>query len=154
MSYNLWQVHDIGDSQQKVHRLLPPTSSQKGGKSCLFRIPNCVNPVAWLHEAVLGKEDSVLGISPRPGGLHLTPYPHDGAWSCCKTSAHGLSQLPPGFDLPSIYLDSVCVFVYVSEVSTWPTKQSWIFIRLDRVNDGLHVFCLCFAVVVSLLLQN
>lgn len=41
-----------------------------------------------------GEGDSIWGISPSPGGLHLAPYPHQGAMTCCTSSARGRSFHP------------------------------------------------------------
>lgn len=93
MSYDLRQVHGIRDSRKKVKSFLPttfipsPTKKKKKTQRPVSNPKLCkscgMSPWSGLEE------DSVWGISPSPGGLHLAPYPHEGAVSCCMSSARG-----------------------------------------------------------------
>lgn len=80
----------------------------------LFQIQNCVNLVAWVHEAVQGKrgEDSVWRISPGPGGLHLAPCPPSGYCDLLYELSTWSPRLPrgPGLLRPS----SVLLFIHLT----------------------------------------
>lgn len=80
----------------------------------LFQIQNCVNLVAWVHEAVQGKrgEDSVWRISPGPGGLHLAPCPPSGYCDLLYELSTWSPWLPRGPGL------------------LWPFKSVLIFMHL------------------------
>lgn len=73
-----------------------PVSNPKLFKSCGMG--------SWCRS---GEEQSVGGINPSPGGLHLAPYPHH------ELSTRS-SQLPDGFDFSSITLSCLWGFYFMS----------------------------------------
>lgn len=106
--FDLWWGFGISDTKEKrnLYPLHPHSNQKWRGGDLWARFKSCVMSSCSSAQ----EKDSVWGISPCPGGLHLSPLtPIMELWAVVRLGA-GSSQLLSGSDLPHIYF---CIFYVI-----------------------------------------